>query len=64
MQYRWGDYSLDREGSLLTRQGQQIDVSRKVLDCISHLLEHRAGWWATMNSCAKCGGTTTSPITS
>jgi DNA-binding winged helix-turn-helix (wHTH) protein/tetratricopeptide (TPR) repeat protein len=41
MQYRWGDYSLDREGTLLTRQGEQIDVSRKVLDCISHLLEHR-----------------------
>lgn len=41
MLYRWDDYSLDREGTLLTRQGQQIDVSRKVLDCISHLVEHR-----------------------
>lgn len=41
MLYRWDDYSLDREGTLLTRRGQQIDVSRKVLDCISHLVEHR-----------------------
>ncbi len=41
MLYRWDDYSLDREGTLLTRQGRQIDVSRKVLDCISHLVEHR-----------------------
>ncbi len=41
MQYRWDDFSLDREGALLTRQDQQIDVSRKVLDCISHLVEHR-----------------------
>ncbi len=41
MLYRWDDYSLDREGTLLTREGQQIDVSRKVLDCISHLVEHR-----------------------
>ena len=41
MEYRWDDYTLDREGTLLTRQGQQIDVSRKVLDCIGHLLEHR-----------------------
>lgn len=41
MQYRWDDFGLDREGALLTRQGQQIDVSRKILDCISHLVEHR-----------------------
>ncbi len=41
MQYRWGDFSLDRAGALLTRQGDQVDVSRKVLDCISHLIEHR-----------------------
>ncbi len=41
MQYRWDDFSLDREGALLTRQGQQIDVSRKILDCISYLVEHR-----------------------
>jgi DNA-binding winged helix-turn-helix (wHTH) protein/tetratricopeptide (TPR) repeat protein len=41
MHYRWGDYRLDREGTLLTHGGQQIDVSRKVLDCISHLVEHR-----------------------
>ena len=41
MLYRWDDYSLDREGTLLTLQGKQIHVSRKVLDCISHLVEHR-----------------------
>ena len=41
MQYRWDEFTLDREGALLTCQGQQIDVSRKILDCISHLIEHR-----------------------
>lgn len=41
MRYCWDDFSLDREGALLTREGQQVDVSRKVLDCISHLVEHR-----------------------
>jgi DNA-binding winged helix-turn-helix (wHTH) protein/tetratricopeptide (TPR) repeat protein len=41
MQYRWDDFTLDREGTLLTREGHQIDVSRKILDCISHLVEHR-----------------------
>lgn len=41
MQYRWDDYRLDREGSLLTRNGRQVDVSRRVLDCITHLLAQR-----------------------
>ena len=41
MPYRWDDYCLDREGSLLTRNGRQVDVSRKVLDCITHLLAQR-----------------------
>jgi DNA-binding winged helix-turn-helix (wHTH) protein/tetratricopeptide (TPR) repeat protein len=41
MQYRWDDYRLEREGSLLTRHGRQVDVSRKVLDCITHLLAQR-----------------------
>lgn len=41
MQYRWDDFTLDREGGLLTRAGEQVDVSRKVLDCISQLVEHR-----------------------
>lgn len=41
MPYRWDDYCLDREGSLLTRSGRQVDVSRKVLDCINHLLAQR-----------------------
>ncbi|MES2672180.1 MAG: winged helix-turn-helix domain-containing protein [Pseudomonadota bacterium] len=40
MQYRWGDFSLDRTGSLLTLRGCQIEASRKVLDCILHLVEH------------------------
>ena len=40
MQYRWGDFSLDRTGSLLTLRGCQIEASRKVLDCIIHLVEH------------------------
>jgi len=41
MRYRWGEYRLDRRGALLTRQGRQVDVTRKVLDCLAHLLEHR-----------------------
>jgi DNA-binding winged helix-turn-helix (wHTH) protein/tetratricopeptide (TPR) repeat protein len=41
MPYRWDDYRLDREGSLLTRNGRQVDVSRRVLDCITHLLAQR-----------------------
>lgn len=40
MQYRWGDFSLDRAGSLLTLGGCQIETSRKVLECIAHLVEH------------------------
>lgn len=38
MRYHWSDYCLDREAGLLTRQGQQVEVSRKVFDCISHLI--------------------------
>ncbi len=41
MQYRWDDYCFDRDGTLLTRKGQQIEVSRKVLDCASCLIEQR-----------------------
>ena len=41
MQYRWDDFTLDRAGSLLTRRGEQIDVTRKVLDCICYLVEQR-----------------------
>jgi DNA-binding winged helix-turn-helix (wHTH) protein len=41
MEYRWDDFSLDREGALLMRQGRQVNVSRKVLDCIAYLLLHR-----------------------
>ena len=38
MQYRWGDFSLDPEDSLSTRQGQQIDVARGTM-------RHRAFYW-------------------
>ena len=41
MRYRWGEYQLDRQGALLTRQGRQVDATRKVLDCLAHLLDHR-----------------------
>ncbi len=41
MRHHWDDYCLDREGTLLTRQGQQVDVSRRILDCITHLIEQR-----------------------
>lgn len=41
MQYRWDDYCFDRDKTLLTRKGQQIEVSRKVLDCASYLVEQR-----------------------
>ena len=44
MRYRWGDYRLDRQGTLLTRRGEQVDLSRKQLDGLTHLVEqgHRA----------------------
>ncbi len=41
MRYCWGDYDFDRTGSLLTQMGQPVDVTRKVLDCINHLLANR-----------------------
>jgi DNA-binding winged helix-turn-helix (wHTH) protein/tetratricopeptide (TPR) repeat protein len=41
VQYRWNDYCLDLDGALLTHCGEQIDLTRKQLDCISHLIEHR-----------------------
>lgn len=41
MAYRWDDFHLDPEGSLLTRNDRQVDVSRKVLDCITHLIAQR-----------------------
>lgn len=41
MEYRWGDYSLDRTGSRLTRLGESVDISRKVLHCIDYLLANR-----------------------
>lgn len=41
MEYRWGDFRLDRHGTLLTRHGQQVDVTRKALDCMVYLIERR-----------------------
>lgn len=41
MPHRWDDFTLDREAMLLTRGGQQVDVSRKTLICIYHLIENR-----------------------
>ncbi|MFZ5636540.1 MAG: winged helix-turn-helix domain-containing protein [Pseudomonadota bacterium] len=41
MPYQWGDFTLDRKACLLTRGGQRIDTSRRILDCIGHLIEHQ-----------------------
>lgn len=41
MRYCWEDSSLDREGMLFIRQGQQVDISCKTLECIGYLLENR-----------------------
>ncbi len=41
MRYCWDDFSLEREGTQLTRQGRPIDASGRVLSCINHLIEHR-----------------------
>ncbi len=41
MRYRWDGFSLDREAMLLIHDGHQVDVSRKTLDCIQHLVENR-----------------------
>jgi DNA-binding winged helix-turn-helix (wHTH) protein/predicted metal-dependent hydrolase len=40
MQHRWGDFNLDRKHALLTLAGRRVEVSRRVLDCIGHLVEH------------------------
>lgn len=41
MRYRWDDFSLDREAMLLVHDGRQVDVTRKTLACIHHLIENR-----------------------
>lgn len=41
MIYRWDDFHLAPEGSLLTRNGRQVDVSRRALNCITHLMAQR-----------------------
>jgi DNA-binding winged helix-turn-helix (wHTH) protein/tetratricopeptide (TPR) repeat protein len=40
MQYRWGDFSLDRKAGSLALAGRRVEASRRVLDCIGHLVEH------------------------
>jgi len=41
MRYRWDGFSLDHEAMLLVHDGQQVDVSRKTLACVHHLVENR-----------------------
>ena len=41
MGYRWDDFSLDRDAMLLIHRGRQVDLSRKTLECIHHLVENR-----------------------
>lgn len=41
MKYHWGEWTLDRDAGLLTQRGRSVDVSRKVLECIGHLIAHR-----------------------
>ena len=41
MRYHWDDFTLDREGTLLTRRGRQVDVTRRILDCVTCLVEQR-----------------------
>ncbi len=41
MRYRWDDFSLDHEAMLLVHDGRQVDVTRKTLACIHHLIENR-----------------------
>jgi DNA-binding winged helix-turn-helix (wHTH) protein/tetratricopeptide (TPR) repeat protein len=41
MEYRWDDYTLDGDGTLLKRRESQVDVRRKVLCCIRYLIEQR-----------------------
>lgn len=41
MPYSWNEYRFDPNGTLLTRAGQHVGLSRKVLECISLLLDQR-----------------------
>ena len=38
--YRFGDYIVDRAAYRLTRHGESIDVTPKLLDLLLHLLDH------------------------
>lgn len=41
MKYRLERYVLDREGGMLTRDGQQIDITWRALVCVASLVEER-----------------------
>lgn len=41
MRYEWNDWALDRNGGGLKRQGEPVEASRKVVECIRHLIVHR-----------------------
>ena len=41
MRYQWNEWTLDREDGRLTRQGQPVEASRRVIECIGHLIVHR-----------------------
>lgn len=41
MRYQFGDYTLDSVSLLLCRNGEVVDVARRVFDCLSYLLEQR-----------------------
>lgn len=41
MRYQCAEWIVDREAGLLTRHGQPVNVTRKILDCIDHLIRNR-----------------------
>ncbi|MCC6597124.1 MAG: winged helix-turn-helix domain-containing protein, partial [Rhodanobacteraceae bacterium] len=41
MQYRFGSFQVNPGARLLQRESVQLNVSRKVFDCLVYLIEHR-----------------------
>lgn len=41
MRYEWNDWALERNEGGLRRQGAPVEASRKVVECIRHLIVHR-----------------------
>ena len=41
MKYQWEEWTLDMDARVLMRDGRPFSVSRRVLQCISHLIAHR-----------------------